>query len=124
MWLFNRLLPKLIRKGRLTVISHDGASHSYGDGDPDWPNLTMRLHDSRVARDIVRDPRLGAGEAYMDGRYSIEGGDIMDFVTFVRANRPWESGDYGLKRVGPVASVGQELIGRVNRLNQRRSSRA
>ncbi|MGK2911303.1 MAG: class I SAM-dependent methyltransferase [Sphingobium sp.] len=124
MWLFNRLLPRLIRKGRLTVISHDGKSFTYGDGDAAWPNLTMRLHDGRVARDIVRDPRLGAGEAYMDGRYSIEGGDILDFVTFVRANKPWERGDYGLKRVGPIASVTQGLVGRINRVNQRRTSKA
>jgi cyclopropane-fatty-acyl-phospholipid synthase len=86
--------------------------------------LTMRLHDKRVPRDIVRDPRLGAGEAYMDGRYAIEGGDILDFVTFIRANRPWESGDYGLKRVGAVGKVKEGLVGRVNRLNQRHSARA
>ncbi|AUW57750.1 SAM-dependent methyltransferase [Sphingobium sp. SCG-1] len=124
MWLFNRLLPKLIRKGRLTVITHDGQSSSYGDGDPAWPALTMRLHDAQVARDIVRDPRLGAGEAYMDGRYSIEGGDILDFVTFVRANRPWESGSSALERKGMAARAGAALVGRVNRFNQRRTSKA
>lgn len=124
MWLFKRLLPRLIRKGRLTVITHDGQSFSYGDGDPAWPDLTMRLHDAKVARDIVRDPRLGAGEAYMDGRYSIEGGDIMDFVTFVRANKPWERGASDLARKGIPARAGAAIIGRVNRINQRRTSKA
>lgn len=124
MWLFKRLLPRLIRKGRLTVITHDGQSFTYGDGDAAWPDLTMRLHDAKVARDIVRDPRLGAGEAYMDGRYSIEGGDILDFVTFVRANRPWERGASDLERKGVTARAGAAIIGRVNRINQRRTSKA
>ncbi len=124
MWLLNRLLPKLIRKGRLTVASPDGTMQSFGDGDPDWPDLTLRLHDAKVAGDIVRDPRLGLGEAYMDGRIAIEGGDILDFITFVRANRPWESGDYGLKRKGALAGIGAEVIGRINRLNQRARSKS
>ena len=32
----------------------------------------------KVAFDIVRNPRLGFGEAYMDGRLIIEDGTILD----------------------------------------------
>ncbi|RVT41693.1 SAM-dependent methyltransferase [Sphingobium algorifonticola] len=124
MWLLERLLPRLIRKGRLTVVAPDGKARTFGDGDPQWPCLTLRLHDGKVAGEIVRDPRLGLGEAYMDGRITIEGGDILDFVTFIRANRPWESGDYGLKRKGALSGIAGDMIGRINRLNQRARSKA
>ena len=36
--------------------------------------------DRKVAFDIVRNPRLGIGEAYMDGRVIIEDGTILDLL--------------------------------------------
>ncbi|MFM2371949.1 MAG: hypothetical protein RIS85_1671, partial [Pseudomonadota bacterium] len=66
MWLLDQMLKRLIRKGRLIVIDHDGTQYAYGD--PSAPPLAIRLTDSGAALHIARDPRVGAGEAYMDGR--------------------------------------------------------
>ena len=93
MWLLDKLLGRLIREGRLVVIDHDGAEHSYGGAssvsgaDP----IRIRLTDKRAAFDIARDPRMGTGEAYSDGRLVIEPPhDVRDFVLFAmaQANRP------------------------------------
>ncbi len=89
MWLLDKMLTKLIREGRLIVTDHDNRQYSYGDtaADP----VHIRLTDRRAAFDIARDPRLGAGEAYMDGRLVVERPhDIRDMVLLVmgNANRP------------------------------------
>ena len=38
------------------------------------------------------NPRLGLGEAYMDGSVSVDGDNIMGLVELVRRNNPWEKG--------------------------------
>lgn len=123
MWLFDKALKKLIRHGTLTVIEPSGQSRVYGTAEPGWPDLTLRLHDDKVANFIARNPRLGAGEAYMDGRYTIEGGDIMDFITFVRANNPWEQ-DRDIEAHGPLKALGKAIVGRVNRRNRHAAAKA
>ncbi|MEO5577551.1 MAG: SAM-dependent methyltransferase, partial [Sphingomicrobium sp.] len=65
MALIDNLLGKLIRKGTLTVVMPDGKSRAFGPGD--GPALTVHLADRTTAFAIARNPRLGLGEAYMDG---------------------------------------------------------
>ena len=59
--------------------------------------LTVRLTDRRVAFELLKNPRLGLGEAYMDGRLIIENGTILDLVELVTSNNPWEEGKAGRK---------------------------
>ena len=92
MSLLNPVFNRLVKKGVLTVMDSDGSRRTFGQPDPAFPNVTIRLHSRRVVFDILRSPRLGFTEAFMDGRVSIEHGDIMDFVQMVRANNPWDSG--------------------------------
>ena len=86
------MLRKLIKKGELTVIDHDGKEYRYGAPDPAFSPIKARLTDRRAAFAIASDPRMGAGEAYMDGRLVIDEGDIRDLVLLVRYNDPWEQG--------------------------------
>lgn len=123
MWLFDKALKRLIQSGTLTVVHPSGETRVYGQPIPGWPDLTMRLHDDKVANFIARNPRLGAGEAYMDGRYSIEGGDIMDFVSFVRANNPWEKAR-DIEAAGPLKKLGTAVVGRINRVNRHSAAKA
>ena len=95
MALIDNLLGKLIRKGRLTVIMPDGKSRSFGPGDGDA--LTVRLADRATAFAIARNPRLGVGEAYMDGRITIEDGDILDLMQLVVGANRWEAKGEGRK---------------------------
>ncbi len=92
MRLIDKLLARMIRRGRLELTHADGHRSSFGDGDPQLPSVAVRFTDARVPRDILLDPRLGAGEAYMDGRIAMERGDIMELLSLVRANSDWEDG--------------------------------
>ncbi|OYX93692.1 MAG: hypothetical protein B7Y74_09030, partial [Novosphingobium sp. 35-62-5] len=60
MWLLDKMLTRLIRKGRLNIIDHDGKAYTYGD--PSADPLTIRFTDKGAANAILRDPGLGAGE--------------------------------------------------------------
>lgn len=92
MKLFERVLQRLVSRGQLTVYLANGGHIIVGRSDPSFPDLALRFADKKVPLDIVKDPRLGFSEAWMDGRIAIEGGGIMEFLSMLRANNPWESG--------------------------------
>jgi cyclopropane-fatty-acyl-phospholipid synthase len=94
MSLIGRLLDKLLRQGSLTLIMPDGKRETYGPGG--GKQLTVRFADKRVGLDIARNPRLGLGEAYMEGRLSVEDGTILDLLELVTGQHRWE--DSGAKR--------------------------
>jgi len=85
MWLLDKMLRALIRQGGLIVTDHDGKTYTYGDplADP----VRIRLTRKGTAWRIARDPRLGAGEAYMDGELLVEPPcDVRDLVLLVMGN--------------------------------------
>jgi cyclopropane-fatty-acyl-phospholipid synthase len=92
MTLLDRLLRGRIRYGLLTIVSPDGSMAQYGTGTDGWPDVTLRLNNARAPRRIFFNPRLGMGEAYMDGDVSVDGDDIMGLVELIRRNSPWEKG--------------------------------
>lgn len=92
MKLFELVLKRLVTRGRLTVHYANGKTVTVGQTDPEFPDMALRFKDGRVPFDIVKDPRLGMAEAWIDGRVSIEGGGIMEFISMIRANNPWEQG--------------------------------
>ena len=61
MSLLDRLLRGKIRHGRLTIISHDGATTIYGDGASGWPDVTLRIVSPAAVRRILLNPLLGMG---------------------------------------------------------------
>ena len=69
--LLTKVLERTIRKGLLEVTFADGRSKTFGSSEPGYPDIAIRLTDAKVPKDLVSDPRLGAGEAYMDGRIVI-----------------------------------------------------
>ena len=92
MKLFDRVIKRLVTRGQLTIIYHDGRKVTAGTPDPAFPSLALKFRDARVPFDIIKDPRLGMAEAYIDGRVTIEGGGIMELISLIRANNSWESG--------------------------------
>ncbi|OBV12330.1 SAM-dependent methyltransferase [Erythrobacter dokdonensis] len=113
--LLGRFLSRSVRHGRLGVVFADGSASTYGTPSPGFPEIVLRFTDGKVPRDIVMDPRLGAAEAFMDGRLLIEEGDVMGLVSLLRANNSWDKGgDIGkpsvLKRLVGRASFAAEQI--------------
>lgn len=90
--LLNRFLARAVRQGRLGVVYADGSADTFGAPAPGFPDIVLRFTDDRVPRDILLDPRLGAAEAFIDGRLLIEEGDVMGLVSLLRANAPWDKG--------------------------------
>jgi cyclopropane-fatty-acyl-phospholipid synthase len=119
MRLLDGMLQRIVRQGELTVTEASGAVHHYGSPDPGRAPVDISFTDPRVPLNIVRDPRLGAGEAYMKGRLVMERGEILDLLDLIRANGPWDqgSGESGLK------GHGKGLLLRLDRLNWERRSR-
>jgi cyclopropane-fatty-acyl-phospholipid synthase len=92
MTLMERILPRLVTRGTLTLEAPGRSPKTFGTPTAGFPDLILTLHDAKVSRDIALNPRLGMAEAYMDGRVTLAGGDIMDFIALIRSNNPWESG--------------------------------
>jgi cyclopropane-fatty-acyl-phospholipid synthase len=85
MWLLEKLLRGVIREGRLTIIDHDDRRYEFGSGGVD--PVVIRLTQRGTAARIVRNPQLGAGEAYMDGHLVVlPPHDIRDLVMLIMGN--------------------------------------
>jgi len=76
--LFFKFLDRVIRTGDLTVIDAAGRAHRFGDRCA--PHATVRLHDRWLPWTLALRPQLRVGEAYMDGRLTIEDGTLRDFI--------------------------------------------
>ena len=108
MALIEKLVGKVIRKGRLDLVMPDGRKLEFGPGG--GKPLTVRLTDRKAAFAIARNPRLGLGEAYMDGRIVIEDGDILDLMELVTGANRWEDGGAGRKAVNKGKSPFKALF--------------
>lgn len=90
--LIAKFLDRVVKQGKLSVSFADGETMAFGVPAHGFPEVAIRFTDNRVPRDILLDPRIGAGEAFMDGRLMIEQGDVMALVQLLRANQPWDRG--------------------------------
>jgi cyclopropane-fatty-acyl-phospholipid synthase len=117
MSLIGRLVDKLLTSGSIALKLPGKPSRTYGRGG--GRHLSVRFTDRKVAFDILRNPALGLGEAYMDGRLVIEDGTILDLLEMiVEANR-WENAAAEPRALSP--SIGP--LKRLLRRNDLRRSR-
>ena len=93
MSLIGKLVEKLLRKGSITLLLPGKPPQTFGPGE--GKHLTVRFTDRKVAFDVARKPRLGLGEAYMDGRLIIEDGTILDLLEMIVGSNRWEDGGKG-----------------------------
>ena len=77
-------LRRVITKGTLTVIDANGKAHVFGGGES--PRVTIRLHDKALHHRLLISPKLAAGEAYMDGKLTVEDGTLYDFLNLAGMN--------------------------------------
>jgi cyclopropane-fatty-acyl-phospholipid synthase len=120
--LLDKMLRQLVRTGRLVITDHDGKVYRYGDGRGEA--IAVRLTDKGAALHIAKDPRMGAGEAYTDGRLVVEPPhDIRDFVLFVMGQANRHNGGV-LKPKGLLRRGFDTLAYRLDQMNTRdRSSK-
>ena len=90
MWLLDKALRNYVKHGEIVLIDHDGRTYRYGSRDGGYGSVTVRFADAGVARDVIRDPGLGAAEAFMDGRLIVEQGEILDLINIIRGSHRWE----------------------------------
>lgn len=90
--ILDRFLERGVRQGVLELARPDGSVRRFGTPAEGFPHVRIRLTDKGAERRILRDPRLGAAEAFMDGQLDVERGDIMDLVYLLRANARWDKG--------------------------------
>jgi cyclopropane-fatty-acyl-phospholipid synthase len=109
--LIDTLLRKLLKSGSITLLTPGKAPRTFGPGGGN--HVTVRFTDRKVAFEIVKNPRLGLGETYMDERLIVEDGTILDLMELVTGQNRWE--DSGARR----QLFGKGKLGQVKRLFQR-----
>ncbi len=85
----------MVREGSVTVRIGGGRAFTVGSGEP---AITVSIDDYRTAARIGSNPELALGEAFMDGRLTVEDGGIYDLLDF--AGRNLSRGPQS--RAGPV----------------------
>jgi cyclopropane-fatty-acyl-phospholipid synthase len=117
MSLIGRLVGKLLTKGSLTLHTPGKSPETFGPGG--GKHLTVRLTDKKVAFDIIKNPRLGFGETYMDGRLVIEDGTMLDLMRMIVGANRWE--DWGKGRKTLSKKGGKSLLKAFNTNNLKRA---
>ena len=102
--LLAKVLSRVLGEGQLTIIDAAGRSHRIQGGRP-GPAVTMRLRDRWTGLRLLLRPRLAFGEAFMDGKLTIENGDIYDLLDLLGRNiasletTPFVRWSYSLQRL-------------------------
>ncbi len=84
MRLLASLLGLIVKTGHLKLIDWNGRECDLGDGT--GAPLALRFKDKHVALEIAWNPNLKFGEAYMDGRISVEHGTIAEVLEVFARN--------------------------------------
>jgi cyclopropane-fatty-acyl-phospholipid synthase len=96
MAIIEAVLNRLIRRGHLRVIDAGGKTMDFGQVGA-LPQVTVRFHDKMLLFKLAKDFTVAVGEAYMDGRLTIEnGGTLHDLLEVFAINyhdappMPWD----------------------------------
>ncbi len=103
----DRLLPRLVGDGGLTLRYPDGSETEAGNG----PGLLVEIKTWRAARRILLDPGLNFGEAFMDGTLVPLGCTVFDVLDMLLAARRREG-------LGPINDLREAIARAAKRINQ------
>lgn len=78
------LFGRVVRRGNLCHIDGTGKVRRFGNCEGE--EIVFRTADFWTELRIATDPSLAIGEAYMDGRLTMEKGDIYDFIILLLEN--------------------------------------
>ena len=109
--LLSAILHRIVKVGDLTFIDGSGRSRRYGNGS--GPSVVVRALDRRLERQLVFDPQLALGEAYVQGRLRMEQGRIYDLLELVLSNAQHQPP----LRLSATVDVARYLVRRLNQFN-------
>ena len=78
-------LRQVLTVGSLRIIDADGGTHEIGRPG-NGPAVTIRFHDRVIAHKLPLNLDLYFGEAYMDGRMTIEEGTLEELIELLLRN--------------------------------------
>ena len=120
MRLLSAIMRRVIRQGHLAVIDANGVTHHFGEESK--PPLTIKLHDRRIATEIALHPQLKFGEAYMDGRLSVENGTTMgDLMELLQSNLGLGVGGGHMAWIAKATNVTRRLFARNDRARSKQN---
>lgn len=79
--LLRLFLSRFVRRGSITVTTAAGNTYTFGDGS--GPPVAIRFTTAKAQREVLLDPELKLGEAYMDGTLTVEQGSIADVLAIL-----------------------------------------
>ena len=123
MALIERVLDGRIRHGTLRIERADGSITELGSKQAGWPDIILRIHNASAERRILLNPRLGLGDAYIDGSVSVGDDDIMGLIELVRRNNPWEKGGE-IGDPGVLKRLASQLVRPLRQMNNLARSRS
>src|SRR5688572_18242013 len=77
-WLLQAVAGRYVRRGNFRVTIPDGQVFTFGDGT--GKPVAIRFNTRSTLREVLFDPELKFGEAYMDGTLVVEEGTIADVL--------------------------------------------
>lgn len=83
--LLAQVLARVVSEGQLTIVDETGRTHRLVGAKP-GPAVTLRISDWWTGIRLAFRPRLALGEAYMDGRLTVEEGDLYDLLDLLGRN--------------------------------------
>jgi cyclopropane-fatty-acyl-phospholipid synthase len=116
--LLAKVLAGVIGEGQLTIIDAAGRSHLIQGARP-GPAVTMKVHTWWTGLRLALRPRLAFGEAYMNGKLTVENGadiyDLMDLIcreievldnsVFVRLSFKWQRLIRAFEQYNPIGKA-------------------
>ena len=84
MMLWARALRHVVKRGNLEMCDAHGKTYPIGDGS--GALIRIALHDRRLHWQLVMNPGLYLGQAYMDKTLTVEQGTIGDFLALLTSN--------------------------------------
>ena len=119
MSLIGKMIDRLLTRGSITLTEAGKEPRTYGPGG--GKHIRARFTDAKVPFEILKNPRLGFGEAYMDGRIVLEEGTILDLLEIVMGSNPWEEGRAARKVLNRGMSRMKRLFARNDTKRARRN---
>src|ERR1043165_8662148 len=87
--MLGKILRRLIKHGRLTIIRPDGHTEQFGEltAAKPRPDVAVRLKGALTSLKLSLHPDLYLGKLYVDGALTIERGTLWELLELLGRNK-------------------------------------